>query len=241
MTFVLPDRPKRHFATEKIDFSIFRLRDNEYLELRARSFPIKYNNLFLLLMIDRKEDELDSLNLPKLLLLLEIEFGRSSSQYDSWKQSFSFPFILQVQKLNKMLSYLLKIEDYRASIEFRFYRIIDDIRYIDKNPDLVHDPISQDLSESEIKYIVCYIWGFYHGYIKSYLSSDPHITPFFRYIQSSNLVYGYWEDQFIEIGFDNEQDCTKLVAELEEKYGELSKSDKDRVCQTQEMILKIVS
>lgn len=44
---------------------------------------------------------------------------------------------------------MLKIADYRGGIEFSLYRVIDDIKYIEKEPDHYYEPISEERSESD--------------------------------------------------------------------------------------------
>ena len=238
MKIEIPARPQCHFKAEKLKFSLFRVTDEEYLELRSRSFPIKYNSLFKFFLSERDEGE--DLNLPKWLILLEKKFGRSSKAYDSWKQGFSFPFLLQIEKHSENFYYLLKIEDYRGDLEFRLYRVIDNINYLEKDTQFSNDPILEELSEKEIKYLICYVWGYYKGYAESYFASNPHITPFYRHIQTKNLVYGYWENKFVELMFEDDNDCTQFLDELDKKYGEQSMSDKDKVCIVREKIHMIV-
>lgn len=231
-------RPKYHFEADKLNFSLFRLTNEEYLELRPRSFPIKYDNLFQLFLVD---DDGASLNLPKWLLLLELSFGCSSRNYDSWKQGFSFPFLRQVENSKSPFYYLIKIEDYKGELTFSFYRVIDNIIYADKSTDISHEPISSELSEEEIKYIICYIRGFYQGLAKSYFASAPHITPFFRHIKSVNLIYGYWEEQFVQITFDEPSDYIQFVEKLENLFGQLFISRQNSIFITQKMIHRIIA
>lgn len=235
-----PTRPQRRFETRKFYFNLLRLTDEEYRKLRARSFRIQYKDWFLVALIT---EDARSLNLPKLLVLLEQDFGRSSDYFDSYKQGFAFPFLLEIQKAIGSLYYLLTITDYRGGIEFHFYRVMDTLDYVNQNPNLCHPPLEHELSEAEIEYMVTYLWGFYEGYGKSYFESRPHITPFFRSIPSSGLVYGYWDNDFVEQFFEYEDENERdiLLAELEKKYGESSKSELDRVCLTKELILKILA
>ena len=234
-------RPQYQFESSQFYFSLLRLTDDEYKEFRTRSFPIRYDTMVLWSLRRRRQNGSSLLMLPKLFVLLEKEFGRSSTFYDSWKQGFSFPFLLKIQKSIGPLYYLLRIDDYRGGIEFNLYRVIDEAKFSEKDPDIYQSPIEEELSEMEISHIVSYIWGFYEGYAESYFTLNPHITPFFRYIASENLVYGYWDDQFIEKVFEDDNDCRVLVKTLEEKYGESSKSIEDKICKTQEMILKITT
>ena len=241
MTVKAPTRPQRQFESSQFYFSLWRLTDDEYCDLRTHSFPIQYDALFLWHLRQSDVSEYPLLNLPKLLFLLEKEFGRSSKLYDEWKQGFSFPYLLAIQKAIGPLYYLLKIADYRGGIEFNLFRVIDNVKYINENPEHYHPPIADELTETEIQHMVSYIWGFYQGYAESYFKSEPHITPFFRDIPSNHLIYGYWEDHFVEQFFEREEDYREVVTKLEVDYGESAKSEQDEVCVTQAMILRIMA
>ncbi|MEM9213248.1 MAG: hypothetical protein AAGD25_02780 [Cyanobacteria bacterium P01_F01_bin.150] len=236
-----PVRPQYQFESSHFYFSLLRLTDNEYQEFRTRSFPIRYDTMVLWSLRQKSQNNPNLLMLPKLLILLEKEFGRSSKAYDSWKQGFYFPFLLKIQKPSGPFYYLLVIADYRGGIDFSLYRVIDDAKFSEKEPEVYQSPIEDELSDLEIAHVVSYIWGFYKGYANSYFAQNPHITPFFRYIASENLVYGYWDDQFFERVFEDDNSCRILVKALDDKYGKSSKSVEDEICQTQEMILKIIT
>lgn len=240
MNGTFPKRPKRRFETSELYFHLLRLQDEEYCELRGRSFPIKYNEVFLWFLMRKELSNPYSLDLPKLLVLFEEDFGRSSKFFDTWKQSFSFPFLLETQKSIGSTYYLLQVADYRGNAEFKIYRIIDDVKYLDEDREVHHEPISDEFSQSEIEHIIAYLWGFYEGYAESYLKSEPHIFPFFKHVSSNNLVYGFWDGQFFENIFESCEDCLELVAQLERKLSKASKPDLNEVCFTQEIIVNIL-
>lgn len=240
MNIASPKRPKRRFETSELYFHLLRLKDEEYCELRGRSFPIKYNEVFLWFLMRKDLANPYSLDLPKLLVLFEEDFGRSSKLFDKCKQSFSFPFLLEIQKSIGTIYHLLRVADYRGSAEFKIYRIIDDAKYLDEDREVYHEPISDELSQSEIGHIIAYLWGFYEGYAESYLKSEPHISPFFKHVSSNNLVYGFWDDQFFEKIFESCEDCLEFVAKLERKLDKASNPDLNEVCLTQEIIVNIL-
>jgi hypothetical protein len=72
-------RLHRRFNAKQFPFSLWRLSDDEYRQLRLRSFPIKVDGFFVLKLALAQRNTPDELTLPKVLLVLEDEFGRSST------------------------------------------------------------------------------------------------------------------------------------------------------------------
>jgi hypothetical protein len=107
-------RLHRRFNAKQFPFSLWRLSDDEYRQLRLQSFPIKVNGFFLLKLALAERNTDSELTLSKILLMLEDEFGRSSTYIDSYKQTFAFPFLLAIEKADERLYHLLKLEDYRG-------------------------------------------------------------------------------------------------------------------------------
>jgi hypothetical protein len=234
-------RAHHQFDAQQFPFSLWRLSDEEFRQLRSRSFPIQIDDLFWLLLELRQSDRSNLLNLPKALLVLESEFGFSSTYIDSWKQTFSFPFLLAISKPTDIFYYLLIVEDYRGGLEFRLYRIVDDLKYANENLEVFHEPIADEFSEDDIKYSICYLWGFLEGYANSLDFSNSQIQPFFRHIDSSHVIYGYWDGKFVEEIIEDLDEYESTVRTLEAKYGEPPISDTVQMARTQRMIQEIVS
>ena len=225
------------FDAEEFVFKLWRLNDLEYHQLRLRSFPIQIDLFFLLDMRleKRRQNQSDVLNLPKALLVLEEIFGLSSTSIDTWKQTFSFPFLMIIEKPNGMSYYLFKIEDYRGSLEFKFCRIINELKYIDKSVEVYHSPIDDELSSDEIAYIIRYLWGYLEGYSR-YLSE---ITSFFRHIDSNHIIYGYWDGKFVEKVIESSSKYEKMVKSLEKRFKKPEVLEIDKVKQTQNLVQAI--
>jgi hypothetical protein len=229
--------PYHQFDAEKFTFKLWRLNDSEYRQLRLRSFPIQINPFLLLDMSleKRRRDQSDTLNLPKSLLVLEENFGPSSTSIDTWKQTFSFTFLMAIEKSIGIFHYLFKIEDYRGALEFKFCRIINDLKYTDKSVEVYHSPIDDELSSDEMAYIIRYLWGYLQGYSR-YLSE---ITPFFRHIDSNHIIYGYWDGKFVERVIENSTKYEKIVRSLEERFKRPELSEIDNIAQIQNLIQAI--
>jgi hypothetical protein len=226
----------QQFAAEQVPFSLWRLNDAEYQQLRSQSFRIQIDGLWLLrLALDRRDP--DELNLPKALLVLEAEFGHSSTYLDHWKQTFSFPFLLAITKPSGTFYHLLTIADYRGGLEFWLYRIVDDIKYSQERLDLSHQPIADEFSDDEIKYVISYLWGFLEGYASQLCQRE--IKPFFRHVDSSHVIYGYWDGKFVEEEIDDLEEYQKMVQTLNAQYGEPVISEAEKVNCIREMIQAI--
>jgi hypothetical protein len=227
------------FKANTFAFEIWRLTDEHYRQLRSRSFPIRFNSLFTLGLFSRSRNTADELTLAKALLLLEDDFGPSSNQFDHWKQSFSFPFLLAIEQPNGKFYHLLKIADYRGSLEFQLARVVDDICYADKDLGVYHEPIVAELSQSEIEYLISYLWGYLKGMARYLPKFMPEIKPFFRHIDSNHIIYGYWDGKFVDETIEDEKRYERKVQKLKAKYGEPAPSDAEKVQCTQKLIQSI--
>jgi hypothetical protein len=93
MMMVQAPRAAQKFTIEQSAFELWRLSDMEYRVLRECSFPIRQMGTAVLglQLADRRAGR--RLMLPKLLVLLEEDYGAASACIDNWKQTFSFPFL----------------------------------------------------------------------------------------------------------------------------------------------------
>jgi hypothetical protein len=231
-------RHQYQFDTNQFPFWLYRLSDKEYSQLRDHSFPIRIEALFLLKLALTRSNSSEELTLPKALVILEHEFGASSIQLDRWKQTFSFPLLLSIEKPNGLFYYLLRITDYRGGIEFDLFRIIDDIKYIDKDLNFNSQPIADEFSQVEIESVICYLWGFLQGFAR-HLDRWLEIKPFFRHVDSNHIIYGYWDGKFVEEQIDDLDEYDGIVQELETRYGEPKRSEPEKVANIQELIQSI--
>jgi hypothetical protein len=234
-------RLHRRFNAKQFPFSLWRLSDDEYRKLRLRSFPIKVDGFFVLKLALAQRNTPDELTLPKVLLVLEDEFGRSSTYIDSYKQTFSFPFLLAIEKPDATFYHLLRLEDYRGGLEFNIYRIVDNLKYAQEELEVYHQPIEDELSSEEIKYLISYLWGYLEGGAKVFCKLHSEITPFFRHVDSSHVIYGYWDGKFVEEVIEDSDDYQRAIQDLEDRFGEPEMSDEEKVNGIREMIEAIAS
>jgi hypothetical protein len=232
-------RPHRQFNATRFTFELWRLNDVDYKQLRSRSCSIRYNSLFMLSLASMDRGKLDELILPKVLLVMEEEFGKSSKYIDDWKQTFSFPFLLAIHKPNGIFYYLLCIEDFCGGLEFNLCRVVDELKHVGLDLQVSHLPIEDELSNSEIEYLVSYLWGYLQARSQFSHILQPDIKPFFRHVGASHILYGYWDGKFVEEVIKNETKYLRAVKKLEAKYGEPEISEAEKVEQTKQMILAI--
>ncbi len=225
------------FDTNQFPCLLYRLTDKEYSQFRDYSFPIRIEALFLLKLALTRPNTSEELTLPKALVILEHKFGASSVQLDRWKQPFSFPLLLAIEKPNGLFYYLLRITDYRGGIEFDLFRIIDDIKYIDKDLSFNSQPIADEFSQVEIESVICYLWEFLSGFARHL--DRWKIKPFFRHVDSNHIIYGYWDGKFVEKEIDDLDEYNGIVRELETRYGEPKISEPEKVANIQELIQSI--
>jgi hypothetical protein len=232
-------RHQHRYNPKQFPFTLYRLSDEEYSQLGDRSFPIQFDELFMFdIALDRANTS-EELTLPKALVILEHKFGASSSRLDKWKQAFSFPLLLAIEKPNGTFYYLLRITDRRGSIDFDLFRIIDDLKYVGKNLTFSSQPLDDELSQTEIENVISYLWGFLEGFASHLDRWESEIKPFFRHIDSSHVIYGYWDGKFVEEEIEDPDEYEAVVRDLKAKYGKPKLSATERVASVQELIQAI--
>lgn len=110
-----------------------------------------------------------------------------------------------------------------------------------KDVDVYHPPLSDELSEDEIQYLVSYLWGFLSALTRCVNVLHPEIQPFFRHIDSSHVIYGYWDGKFVEEVIEDPEEYQRVVQTLEQQYGETALSDAEQVSRIRDMIEGICS
>jgi hypothetical protein len=235
-------RAYEKFVVEESSLELFRLQDNEYCILREYSFPLREDGFVILdlRLADRRNDR--RLLLSKVLVALEENFGPSSRNIDFYKQTFSFPFLLRFTKGEESWSYLLRLDDFRGSLEFNFYRVVDSLKYAETRRDAYNEPIEGELGKEEMKYWISYLWG----YLKTssevwcrYKIRCGELAPFFRHVDSNHILYGYLDGEFFEYQIQNEKKYKAKVAKLRQKYGDPEPSLDEQIEVTQAFVQAI--
>jgi hypothetical protein len=197
----IKERIKFEFELEAIKYELWRLDDYEYRKLQQNSFFIKdedsfFNNIYL-----SENQSQDNLNLAQSFIALTWLFGNSSDSFDSSKGSFSFPLLLTINKTIGKFFYLLHIFDAKGWIYYRLYKVFENESDIPRTQSEVFE---SEFTRQEINNFLNYI----HRYISESFKSLNYVTtpePFLKAIEASLIVYGYYNNQYIEEGYNSQQ------------------------------------
>lgn len=154
-----------------------------------------------------------SLNLAEFYVVLKRLFGESSLSIDSYKQGFSFLFLVAVK--NRFL-YLFDVCDFRGSIAFRLDKILESGK-----GDMTYHPFVQgEFSKEEYEQFVELFVGFLEDFSKTYIKkigTEIQIPPFAHFIESNLYVYGYIDGVFFEKSFGAQDKYNDYVDLLRDK------------------------
>jgi len=200
-------------AVDKIKICKWRLSDSVTHELSKRSYPI---DIPLRASVILWKPGKTFPGLGKILVALEDEYGRSSRKYDNYKQSFSFPFLIEMKVDHRVMHYVWNLWDYKGAVDFRFRRMIERPEDLPKKNDVIS--IDTEISEQEFEYLVGFLVGWIEGYVNARCKYVKTLQPFYRSIPASLTIYGFEEDAFYCTNFDESQAFDNRVDELKKKY-----------------------
>lgn len=199
----------------KLQFHLWRLAESEYRQFRVHSLPIKEDKMLMIQLMLSERDNPNRLSLPKAFLTLEHLFGKTSDCFDKWKCSFTFPLLLVLKKSVGQFYYLLRIGDYRGSLEFRLYRFLEnEVNGYDVN--IYREPFELEFSRGEIQQFICYFYGYLTGVAQS-ICMLP-LLPFLKCIGSNRILYGYQDGKLFEEQIDSEQDYETAIRTFDKNY-----------------------
>jgi hypothetical protein len=211
-------RNHHRFEPTWFTFDLWRLTDEESRRLQLHSWLIKVDKIFLIWWQKKRWSDGQQLPLPKDLVVLEREFGFSSDVFDREKQSFSFPLLLSIEKEQQKLYYLLNITDIDAGLTFDLNKILID-GYQDKSyVRYFREPIAEEFSQTEIEYLILYLCEYLENQADILLPEAMKLEPFFRHIDRSQVIYGYWDGQFVEQYIENRDAYKRMVSILRERF-----------------------
>jgi hypothetical protein len=213
-----------HFTVQGDRFGIdlWRISYHQYEALKERSFRVDIDSkiLFYLFQKEYEKPEAEQFTLPKVLVTLEALFGESSTHYDDSRQTFAFHCFLRLRKDGHNLPYLLNIADYRGSVSFWLYRIIDHKKFFDLDVDRSQKAVPDELDLDNIAYLIYGIWfnlAISGNAICAEKINHQTLHPFFRDLSCNYLIYGYVDNAFFEEELDNERKYRTAVAKLNAK------------------------
>jgi hypothetical protein len=214
-----------HFAIQGDRFGIdlWRISYHQYEALRERSFRVDVDSKieFYMFQKEYEKPEPEQFTLPKVLVTLGTLFGESSTHYDDSRQTFAFHCFLCLRKDGRNLPYLLNIADYRGSVSFWLYRVIDHEQFFTLDVGHSQKTVPNELDLDNIAYLIYGIWfnlAISGHAICAEKIANHTLHPFFRHLSCNYLIYGYVENAFFEEELDSERKYRTAVTQLNAKY-----------------------
>jgi hypothetical protein len=209
--------PDARFDLDEFMVSLTRLDDAAFSKLRRLSIAIEEDDWFMMSLLYpmpwiEETQERKRLNLAELRFVLEHLYGESSEYFDDYKCSFSFPFLLNVTKGDRVLGYLLRINDFRGSLEFQLRRRVDRQDQVDTH---LHKPFEDEFSRKEINQFSAYLYGYLMGRYEALVELNVRPRPFVYRIEANLVIYGYGDGRFF-------QKCYERSEEFDEAYRRLA-------------------
>ncbi|NJK52140.1 MAG: hypothetical protein HC936_03690 [Leptolyngbyaceae cyanobacterium SU_3_3] len=203
------------FSQGDNQFDLWRLGDQEFQQLRQHSLPIQEDSGFMLQMAVSEHYNPDRLSLPQAFLTLEELFGETSSWFDEWKGSFSFPLLLVLTKNQRQFFYLLRILDHRGSLCFPLYRVLEQGAE-DYDINVYRSPFELEFSGEEINKFTCYLYGYLRG--ASEWASKLPFSSFLKQVDSNLILYGGRDGELFEEHFESDTAYRQAIEEFKQTY-----------------------
>lgn len=220
-------------AVDSILVSKWRISDSMALQLFKRSYPIE---IPLKASVHLWRPGKDFPSLGEFLYTFEHSFGPSSVKYDDYKQSFSFPFLMEATLGDRVIHFVLNIWDYKGAIEFRFRRMIEREEDFSKKTDVIQT--CTEPSDAEFEYIVGYLLGWIKGYVNTRCEYCRPEKPFYRIIPAALTIYGFLESFFCT-HFEDSDSFDAKVSELKELIPSKTESPTDSKARIAEVMALI--
>jgi len=203
------ERIKVELQLNNIKYELWRLDDAEYRRLQANSIDIKNNFTLYQELYLSEPDNKANLNLSQLFITLTRLFGNSSNLFDSERGSFIFPILLIVKRSTGNFFYLMQIFDSRGWFDYLTYKLFENQADAYNNKMRV-TAFDSEFSGQEIKdfltYFYVYLIQLFH-HAKSLAPSEP----FIRIIDSNFIIYGYYNNEYFEEGYDDEESYQEAI------------------------------
>ena len=208
-------RDQISFKLEDTQFNLWRLGDDEYQQLRQHSLPIKQDAGFMFQLALSEHCNPDRLTLPEAFLTLEALFGKTSTQYDPWKGSFSFPLLMVLTQKQGRYFYLLRILDHRGCVDFPLYRLLEQGAR-GYNIDAYRAPYELEFPTEAINKFI----GYLYGYLKGTSTWVCKISPpaFLKQVASNFILYGCRDGTLFEESFESDTDYHQAIEAFNQTY-----------------------
>jgi len=193
-------------------FEVCRLLDYEVDQLLPRLRPIAPSHSLDAVLFAQRFSLADN------LVGGERAFGRSSSTFDPWKGSFSFPLLLTASRQSRTIRYLLRLRDHRGTVGASWWRF----QWEPVETSQAHcylEPVDGELSRAEIDRVGRTLIEFIALSGEAFMHRQK---PFFRTVDSEFVVYGCCAEGPFEQRFDSRQEFQERVHALSCELGEVA-------------------
>ncbi len=187
-----------HIELGEGQWHLWRLADDEFMSLAQHALPIDQNfTLLRVLRLRALDANVDSI-LGRTLTVLERELGPSSSRFDSFSASFSFPVLITFERQPRV-SYLLRCHDHRGDLYFPMYRIVPGDPTVAERS-VSHPPVASEFSGADMDELVVELHDFILNSSRGPLSDL--VAAFYRAIPSDLTLYGHDGHDFFEHSYE---------------------------------------
>lgn len=164
----------------------------------SRTLRIEDEDLLYWLVLQQR---IDCFGLGEIYVALKMFSGTEGlKNYDLYKMSFRFPFLLKIKKndCEEESEYLLMVQDFKGGLEFPFYKIIseNEIEKFKNKLDVYNKPFAEELTRNEMNEIIGYIVGYIEGVTENI--NDWYDGEFSHYVEEIRLKYGFKDGSFYQ-------------------------------------------
>lgn len=190
-------------ATSNFQIRIKAISDDHYQHLARRSVSIvEQLPMFTSLRIKAlNSKDLTSLNLAEYYAWMRYAFGEPSRYYDNWKGGFAFVFQVEVIRNNHTYPHILRIVNWRSTVDFRFSRVLDTVESASSL--VCRQPIEEEMSAEEMEFLDFWLYGFLQGVGR--VAKHIEIPSFYKTAESNWISYGYFDGEFFEHRHDEQK------------------------------------
>lgn len=214
---IVEDLPKYHILTSTSKYVFWKITDNDYCQLRKKSYPIHPMYMFSYDM-QRYLKQFELKGIPEIYYVLSYFFGKFSKYYDDYKSSFRYIFSLRIYENGSedlQGKYIVSITDVKGHIEVEFYKVEEGKDWEEYR---TYHEASSDLKEKEMKKIWFWFMAFVKNGIGCIENNNLAIKPFCKTIDYGNVIYGYKNKEFFIEEYIEDQDEVEAADVFNDVY-----------------------
>ena len=202
--------------------TLWRIDDEARVKLYKDSLPIQpdydfYDDFDRWLKAKRMD-----LSFAQMYVTLKSLSGESSRNFYPFKSSFSFPFLLYIQKQGRSYLYLLDIYNYRDHFCFRINKCAEPGRFTyDKSR--TYAPFEHEFSRDEINGFICRVYFRLKSEFRKIEKEYDQF--FFKGVRSEAMLFGYREGEFFELHFEDGKGYQEAYELLEARGNSFTASE----------------